>query len=104
MLHGLYDGGAGAALDDFWKLMLTQPLSAGGFIWVFADEGVVRPDKGGIVDVSGESAPDGIVGPFREKEASFYTCLLYTSDAADEEDSVDLGGRRIIKKKKTTSK
>eukprot|EP00658_Telonema_sp_P-2_P075932 TRINITY_DN65793_c0_g1_i2.p2 TRINITY_DN65793_c0_g1~~TRINITY_DN65793_c0_g1_i2.p2 ORF type:complete len:112 (-),score=30.40 TRINITY_DN65793_c0_g1_i2:52-387(-) len=28
-------------------------------------------------------------------------CLLYTSDAADEEDSVDLGGRRIIKKKKS---
>ena len=27
-------------------------------------------------------------------------CLLYTSDAADEEDSVDLGERRIIKKKK----
>ena len=26
-------------------------------------------------------------------------CLLYTSDAADEEDSVDLGGRRIINKK-----
>ena len=25
---------------------------------------------------------------------------LITSDAADEEDSVDLGGRRIIKKKK----
>lgn len=73
MLHGLYDGGAGASLDDFWKLMLTNPLSAGGFIWVFADEGLVRPDKGGIVDVSGESAPDGILGPFREKEASFYT-------------------------------
>ena len=29
------------------------------------------------------------------------TCLLYTSDAADERSSVDLGGRRIIKKKKT---
>ena len=28
------------------------------------------------------------------------SCLLYTSDAADEEDSVDLGGRLIIKKKK----
>src|SRR5664279_6526419 len=27
-----------------------------------------------------------------------YDCLLYTSDAADEEDSVDLGGCRIIKK------
>ena len=30
------------------------------------------------------------------------TCLLYTSDAADERSSVDLGGRRIIKKKKNT--
>ena len=29
------------------------------------------------------------------------TCLLYTSDAADERSSVDLGGRRIIKKKQT---
>ena len=28
-------------------------------------------------------------------------CLLYTSDAADERSSVDLGGRRIIQKKKT---
>src|SRR5665648_1209546 len=27
----------------------------------------------------------------------YNVCLLYTSDAADEEDSVDLGGRRIIK-------
>ena len=29
----------------------------------------------------------------------FNLCLLYTSDAADERSSVDLGGRRIIKKK-----
>ena len=33
--------------------------------------------------------------------AHIYACLLYTSDAADERSSVDLGGRRIIKKKKT---
>ena len=31
-------------------------------------------------------------------------CLLYTSDAADERSSVDLGGRRIIKKKKNSEK
>ena len=31
---------------------------------------------------------------------NFNDCLLYTSDAADERSSVDLGGRRIIKKKK----
>ena len=29
-----------------------------------------------------------------------YACLLYTSDAADDLLCVDLGGRRIIKKKK----
>ena len=34
----------------------------------------------------------------------FRACLLYTSDAADERSSVDLGGRRIIKKKKTYTK
>ena len=28
-----------------------------------------------------------------------YICLLYTSDVADERSSVDLGGRRFIKKK-----
>ena len=38
--------------------------------------------------------------------AAFSLCLLYTSDAADERSSVDLGGRRIIKKntKKTKTK
>eukprot|EP00656_Telonema_subtile_P012702 TRINITY_DN16406_c0_g1_i1.p1 TRINITY_DN16406_c0_g1~~TRINITY_DN16406_c0_g1_i1.p1 ORF type:complete len:176 (+),score=27.19 TRINITY_DN16406_c0_g1_i1:43-570(+) len=36
--------------------------------------------------------------------ATYKSCLLYTSDAADEEDSVDLGGCRIIKKKKNEEK
>ena len=31
-------------------------------------------------------------------------CLLYTSDAADERSSVDLGGRRIIKQKNKNNK
>ena len=34
-------------------------------------------------------------------DAPYGPCLLYTSDAADERSSVDLGGRRIIKKKNT---
>ena len=34
-------------------------------------------------------------------DARPHGCLLYTSDAADERSSVDLGGRRIIKKKKS---
>lgn len=71
-LHGLYDGGAGASLNDWWNAMLANPLSAGGFIWAFADEGIVREDKGGAIDVAGNLAPDGIVGPYREKEGSFF--------------------------------
>jgi hypothetical protein len=73
LLHGLYDGGHGAGLDDYWNLMLRSPLSAGGFLWDFADQGVVRKDKGGIMDTDGDHAADGILGPYREKEGSFYT-------------------------------
>ena len=36
----------------------------------------------------------------RAADGDIEACLLYTSDAADEEDSVDLGGRRIIEKNK----
>jgi hypothetical protein len=71
-LHGLYDGGAGASLNDWWNAMLANPLSAGGFIWAFADEGIVRDDRNGEIDVAGNLAPDGIVGPYREKEGSFF--------------------------------
>ena len=46
-----------------------------------------------------EQVQDGLGGVFI---AAFSICLLYTSDAADERSSVDLGGRRIIKKKKKT--
>ena len=35
---------------------------------------------------------------------SYNVCLLYTSDAADERSSVDLGGRRIIKTKNRKKK
>ena len=72
-MHGLYDGGAGAGLDDFWDMMLQHPHGAGGFIWALLDEAVIRTDKGGEYDGDGNHAPDGIVGPHREKEASFYT-------------------------------
>ncbi|MDG1279638.1 MAG: glycoside hydrolase family 2 TIM barrel-domain containing protein [Algoriphagus sp.] len=73
LLHGLYDGGLGAGLDDFWQSYTSNPLGAGGFLWVFADEAILRKDLGNIHDVDGNHAPDGIVGPYREKEGSFYT-------------------------------
>ena len=72
-LHGLYDGGHGAGLDDYWNLMQSNPLSAGGFLWDFVDQGVVRDDKDGFMDTAGNYGADGIVGPYREKEGSFFT-------------------------------
>ena len=72
-LHGLFDGGLGAGLDDQWNLMLSNPLAAGAFLWVFADEGVERRDKNDSIDTSGNLAPDGILGPWHQKEGSFYT-------------------------------
>ena len=72
-LHGLYDGGHGAGLEDYWLRMWNDPLCAGGFLWVFADESVKRTDRNGELDSDGNHAPDGIVGPYSEKEGSFYT-------------------------------
>ncbi len=72
-LHGLYDGGHGAGLDDYWNLMLDRPLSAGGFLWDFSDEGVVRTDEDGRIDTRTNNAADGILGPYREKEGSFWS-------------------------------
>ena len=70
-IHGLYDGGAGAGLDDYWRMMSAGKYHGGGFIWALLDEGVKRPDTGEI-DVAGNQAPDGIVGPYRQREGSFY--------------------------------
>ncbi|MEO5681731.1 MAG: glycoside hydrolase family 2 TIM barrel-domain containing protein [Chitinophagaceae bacterium] len=72
-MHGLFDGGHGAGLDDFWTEMMKNPLCAGGFLWSLHDEGLVRKDRHDSIDVAGNSAPDGIVGPHREKEGSYYT-------------------------------
>ena len=55
---------------------------------------------GNILDLQRDrSATDELLVADREF-AGCVRCLLYTSDAADERSSVDLGGRRIIKKKK----
>jgi hypothetical protein len=70
-MHGLYDGGAGAGLDDYWRMMMSHPTCAGGFIWALTDDGVKRPDTGEM-DVAGNQAPDGIVGPYRQREGSYY--------------------------------
>ena len=88
-LHGLYDGGHGAGLKDYWKLMMSNPRCAGGFLWDLMDQGVVRTDLSTLnshceatlakrelstlIDCMGNFGADGIVGPHMEKEGSFHT-------------------------------
>lgn len=72
-LHGQFDGGHGAGLEDYWEKMWHNPLSAGGFLWDFADNAVVRRDSHDSLDTDKHRAADGIVGPHHQKEASFYT-------------------------------
>lgn len=71
-LHGQDDGGMAAGLHDFWKMFWESDLSGGGFLWALIDEGIVRTDMNGYIDVNRVNAPDGVLGPHREKEGSFY--------------------------------
>src|SRR5450756_3121777 len=59
--------------------------------------GVGLDPNGGFVSANSPGMPPGLIDPVAEYD---HTCLLYTSDAADDLLCVDLGGRRIIKKKK----
>ena len=61
-------------------------------------EGIFAETAGGVtIGVLCKLVKQGLI-----KKSDVTVCLLYTSDAADERSSVDLGGRRIIKKKKKT--
>lgn len=71
-LHSQDDGGGGAGLANMWELHWKSQRSGGGFLWAMVDEGIVRTDQNGIIDVNGVNAPDGLLGPHREKEGSFF--------------------------------
>ncbi|MDO4819237.1 MAG: glycoside hydrolase family 2 TIM barrel-domain containing protein [Prevotella sp.] len=90
-LHGKYDKGQGAALEDMWTHWTSSPLFAGGFLWAYVDEAVRRTDlpigkskgkhfadkgfniKDCILDSDGGNGPDGCVDSYRQPEASFFT-------------------------------
>jgi hypothetical protein len=71
-LHALHDGGGGAGLQDYWEVMRSGPHPAGGFIWAWRDEGIERTDQERRIDIHGNAAADGIIGPHGQKEGSYY--------------------------------
>lgn len=72
-MHGMYDQGHGAGLEDFWTKYTASPLFVGGFMWDFSDNAVRRTDRNGALDSDASNGADGILGPYREKEASYFT-------------------------------
>lgn len=71
-LHCQDDGGGAAGLKDYWDLMYNSANAGGGFLWVFSDEAIVRTDLNNLLDANKVNANDGVLGPHREKEGSFY--------------------------------
>ncbi len=90
-LHGLYDGGSGASLEDYWRALRASPRGAGIFLWAFTDEAVKRTDQDGVLDTDGNHAPDGVLGPYRELSANFYAVREVFSPVAIEETLLDDG-------------
>lgn len=95
-LHGLYDGGAGAGLEDYWSRLRTAENSLGGFLWALTDESVVRTDRGGALDSDGNHAPDGVLGPYRELSASYYSLRAVFSPVALAGFQAEAEGVRLV--------
>ncbi len=72
-LHGLYDGGHGSAMEDYWAAIRQSPFGAGGVFWCWKDNAIRRTDLDGKLDTAGNMSADGMVGPYGEKEASYFT-------------------------------
>ena len=79
---GIRDLVRSRGLGDVYKRQVM------GGVWVIAPSGTMSKTTSALAE-----------SPSRSRAVNV-ACLLYTSDAADERSSVDLGGRRIIKKKK----
>ncbi|PTN09550.1 glycoside hydrolase family 2 TIM barrel-domain containing protein [Mangrovibacterium marinum] len=91
-LHGMYDGGHGAGLYDYWEYIWNKPKAAGGFLWDLFDQGILRTDKDGeLYDTDGNHGADGIVGPNLEKEASYYAIKEIWSPVKLEEREITSG-------------
>ena len=85
---GIRDLVRSRGLGDVYKRQDSRILAVGG---------ICEDAIGGMM--AGLSAYGKHIG-VSSSYGAFISCLLYTSDAADERSSVDLGGRRIIQKKK----
>ena len=98
----LYDKVENIALLNRFKPYIGATRQNAPSAWVALREHRVPLNYcGGLINEASWYPQLGNFDYFMEQDDSV-ACLLYTSDAADERSSVDLGGRRIIKKKTAT--
>src|SRR5664279_3262355 len=86
----------GACTSGRSKVALISAARGAMTFWISASSGMLA-----LMGRTAAPVPGGCAARCRHSrearsrlEGWNFTCLLYTSDAADEEDSVDLGGRR----------
>eukprot|EP00658_Telonema_sp_P-2_P033933 TRINITY_DN24815_c0_g2_i2.p1 TRINITY_DN24815_c0_g2~~TRINITY_DN24815_c0_g2_i2.p1 ORF type:complete len:116 (-),score=43.94 TRINITY_DN24815_c0_g2_i2:132-479(-) len=100
---GIRDAQESRGLGDVYKRQMLHWSTDLGFLTGHESEEMNRAHLSSGMAIGRPFAHEGIYN-FRKQhvtkevktDAQIMLCLLYTSDAADEEDSVDLGGRRII--------
>ena len=78
--------------------ILITGLEIGGQLTTTTD---VENWPGDANDLQGPDLMERMKEHVTKFDNEIIICLLYTSDAADEQRGVDLGGRRVIKKQKT---
>ena len=78
--------------------------NANGLLTVEIGSGKPTIVSGPFTSIPWSSGPFFLKTEIDPAGSTNYTCLLYTSDAADDLLCVDIGGGRIIKKKKITEK
>ena len=107
--------GLGTTLEDFENQITALSKGDKFDFTIPADKAYGQYDEQHVIDLpknifeidgkfDSERIKEGNIVPLMtgdgQRVNASVVCLLYTSDAADEEDSVNLGGRGIIKKKK----
>jgi len=92
------------AVGGFVTILRAQQAGLGATMAAAHIRAVSPPDGATNVPINGDIRVDYVSQPSHDPIIKLeppvgVTCLLYTSDAADDMQCVDLGGRRIIKKK-----
>eukprot|EP00825_Cyclidium_porcatum_P051268 TRINITY_DN9388_c0_g1_i2.p1 TRINITY_DN9388_c0_g1~~TRINITY_DN9388_c0_g1_i2.p1 ORF type:complete len:206 (+),score=30.72 TRINITY_DN9388_c0_g1_i2:46-663(+) len=98
---GIRDHAQSRGLGDVYKRQDSFLVYKFGFLILLSLVNSLYPEQGDLLSIETQGFDQTLSFQLNLLEQGLMqSCLLYTSDAADDMQCVDLGGRRIIKKKK----